>query len=202
EHGIATAEKLAKFLEKLSNENTDVINNVATVQVNAISKLLNVVAAHGEDISVLNETIVPDKHNLTQKNIHQSTLATQSFVNIANVLLNSMNKVNTNITVTTEFMHFIVAWENVSKDTSIAVNSDSASFSIPTTHAGLVKNEIVESEIEVFKKNPYGWTADRVHGNMSVVKVRLIRQNKKYELRTGKDLFRFSKPADVFLNFQ
>ncbi|CAG5121983.1 unnamed protein product, partial [Candidula unifasciata] len=118
EYGIRTACRLANYLERLSDDSSSVVNSVAAVQVNALSNLLNVAATHGEEISISNETDPLAKQNMTKQNIRQSTLATEALVNIANVLLKTISKVNDPIKVPTEFVDFIVAWNNVSKETS------------------------------------------------------------------------------------
>lgn len=52
-------------------------------------------------------------------------------------------------------------------------------------------------------RNPYGWTAKNVHGDLPVVKVNFVRHDIKYNLKAQKErkIYRFSKPADVFLKF-
>ncbi|CAG5117417.1 unnamed protein product, partial [Candidula unifasciata] len=103
----------------------------------------------------------------------------------------------------TEFMDLYVGSNKVSPTTRIEASSDHAMFSLPSLDSGVPSDALVESEFEMFRMNPFGWTANRVHGGLPVVRVNLARPDKKssFKQTTEKETFRFSKPADVFLNY-
>ncbi|BFZ04243.1 hypothetical protein BsWGS_07282 [Bradybaena similaris] len=196
--GLKTASRLAKYLGRVSNDNLNLTKTVAQSQVNAISKLMYLTATTGESIVAVNDT---NNTEAMDKNKEQSFTAVRTIARIADVLLNSLTVINNNLNMQSEFMSMFVGLNNIRADSSFKVESEDADFNLPTMDSGGVLNEIIESEFEIFKKNPYAWTTSNVHGNLPVIKVSLKREQRKRLTTKERETFRFSKPADVFLNY-
>ncbi|XP_059163327.1 uncharacterized protein LOC131946524 [Physella acuta] len=200
--GLVAAKHFSDKLASACTDNSDVISQVAKVQVHALSTLLSKTSESGKTLVADSKMEGDEKTNKLRANLNHGFLATASVEQIAEVLQSSLAAEDETVELTTEFVDLTVAWQNLSEESQFNYSSKNGlvNFLLPGSEVGAENDERVDTEFELYKKNPYVGAADNVHGDLPVLNVKFVRHKKEGGKEPGSTV-QFSKPADIFIDF-
>ncbi|RUS69977.1 hypothetical protein EGW08_022263, partial [Elysia chlorotica] len=123
--------------------------------------------------------------------------------NVADALGSNLKGSNQRLGVKTDHVQMGVELHTVTSNMSFDLGQDKhATFHLATGDTGILGDESVQGDFQVYNTNPYAFSTKNVYGDLPVIKVRFMRKKKDNDTAEGETTthkhFRFEKPADIF----